>query len=208
MLIDTQREQMFPVLTAAQISAAAQFASGLPRRFVANEAVFDVGQRDVPAWLVLNGTLQIWQRDGRGREVPITTEHTGQFSGEVNQLVGKPTLNVARAGADGLVALPFDALHLKALIIGSAEIGEIIMRALILRRVGLIEAGGSGCVLIGPIDDPQLVRLQGFLTRNSYPMTILDSDADAEGQDLIKQFAMSVDDLPLMLCPNGTVLKR
>jgi thioredoxin reductase (NADPH) len=208
MLIDTQREQMFPVLTAAQIRAAEQFSSGAARRFVADEVVFDVGQCDVPAWLVLSGTLQIWQRDGRGREVPITVEHTGQFSGEVNQLGGKPTLNVARAGADGLVALPFDATHLKALIVGSAEIGEIIMRALILRRVGLIEAGGSGCVLIGPPTDPQLLRLQGFLMRNSYPMTVLDSDADAEGQDLIKQFGMSADDLPLMLCPNGTVLKR
>jgi thioredoxin reductase (NADPH) len=208
MLIDTQREQMFPVLTAAQIRAAAQFASGLPRRFEANEIVFDVGQRDVPAWLVLNGTLQIWQRDGRGREVPITVEHTGQFSGEVNQLVGKPTLNVARAGGEGLLALPFDALRLKALIVGSAEIGEIIMRALILRRVGLIEAGGSGCVLIGPIKDPQLLRLQGFLTRNSYPMTVLDSDSDGEGRDLVRQFGVAADDLPLMLCPNGTVLKR
>jgi thioredoxin reductase (NADPH) len=208
MLIDTQREQMFPILTAEQIRAAEPFASGVARRFEADEVIFDVGQRDVPAWLVLGGSLQIWQRDGRGREVPITAEVAGQFSGEVNQLVGKPTLNVARAGPDGLIALPFDASHLKALIVGSAEIGEIIMRALILRRVGLIEAGGSGCVLIGPRRDPQLLRLQGFLTRNSYPVTILDSDADAEGQDLIKQFAMSVDDLPLMLCPNGTVLKR
>jgi thioredoxin reductase (NADPH) len=208
MLIDTQREQMFPVLTAAQIRAAEQFASGAARRFEADEVVFDVGQRDVPAWLVLAGTLQIWQRDGRGREVPITIERPGQFSGEVNQLVGKPTLNIARAGAEGLEALPFDALHLKALIVGSAEIGEIVMRALILRRVGLIEAGGSGYVLIGPPRDPQLLQLQGFLTRNSYPLTVLDSDSDAEGQDLIKQFGVSADDLPLMLCPNGTVLKR
>jgi thioredoxin reductase (NADPH) len=207
-LIDTRREQMFPELTPAQIRLASRFASGPPREFAADEIVFNVDQRDVPAWLVLGGTLQLWQRDGRGREVPITAEHAGQFSGEVNQLVGKPSLNVARAGVDGLVALPFDASHLKALIVGSAEIGEIIMRALILRRVGLIEAGGSGCVLIGPLRDPQLLRLQGFLTRNGYPMTVLDSDCDAEGQDLIKQFGVSADDLPLMLCPNGTVLKR
>jgi thioredoxin reductase (NADPH) len=208
MLIDTQREQMFPVLTAQQVRAAERFASGVARRFEASEVIFDVGQRDVPAWLVLDGSLQIWQRDGRGREVSITVEVAGQFSGEVNQLVGKPTLNIARAGPDGLVALPFDATHLKALIVGSAEIGEVIMRALILRRVGLIEAGGSVCVLIGPPRDPQLLRLQGFLTRNSYPVTILDSDADAEGQDLVRQFGMSPDDLPVMLCPNGTVLKR
>lgn len=208
MLINTKAEQMFPILTQAQMHTAEPFASSLPRRFEAYECVFDVGQRNVPAWLVLAGTLQIWQRDGRGREVPITVEHKGQFSGEVNQLVGKPSLNVARAGADGLVAIPFDAAHLKALIVGSAEIGEIIMRALILRRVGLIEAGGSGCVLIGSPREPQLLRLQEFLIRNGYPMTFLDSEADAEGQDLIKQFGVSPDDLPLMLCPNGAVLKR
>ena len=69
-------------------------------------------------------------RDGLGREAPIITEMPGQFSGEISQLAGRGTLAAGRAGPEGCTALPFDAAHLRALVIGSAELGEIIMRAL------------------------------------------------------------------------------
>ena len=104
--------------------------------------------------------------------------------------------------------MPFDAAHVRALVIGSAEIGEIVMRALILRRVGLIEIKGSGSVLIGRPGSPEIVRLEGFLTRNGYPTTMLDAAVGREGRDLVERFGVRDDELPLMLCPNGTVLKR
>ena len=87
------------------------------------------------------------RRDGLSREAPITTHHAGQFSGELSQLAGRRIARLGRAGADGCNALPFDAAHVRALMIGSAEIGEIMMRAFILRRVGLIDEGGVGSVL-------------------------------------------------------------
>jgi thioredoxin reductase (NADPH) len=93
-------------------------------------------------------------------------------------------------------------------VIGSAEIGEIVMRALILRRVGLIELKGSGSVLIGHPGSPEIVRLEGFLTRNGYPTTTLDAAVGHEGRDLVERFGVRDDELPLMLCPDGTVLKR
>ena len=206
-LIDTRREQMFPVLSGPQIDTARRFASGDERSFEAGEVVFDVGDVNASAWLVLEGSIAVLQRDGRGIETPITTECAGQFSGEVSQLSGKPSLVVGRAGPDGARAMPYDAAHLRALVIGSADVGEVVMRAFILRRVGLIEATGSGSVLIGRLDARDLVRLQGFLTRNSYPVTVLDAAAD-EGRELVERFGVRPDELPLMLCPNGTVLKR
>ena len=206
-LIDTRREQMFPVLTGPQIDTARRFASGDERHFEPGELVFDVGDVNASAWLVLEGSIAVLQRDGRGIETPITTECAGQFSGEVSQLSGKPSLVLGRAGTEGAKAVPYDAPHLRALVIGSADVGEVVMRAFILRRVGLIEATGSGSVLIGRLDARELVRLQGFLTRNGYPVTVLDAAAE-EGRELIERFGVLPDELPLMLCPNGTVLKR
>jgi thioredoxin reductase (NADPH) len=112
---------------------------------------------------------------------------------------------LGRAAADGCTALPFDAVHVRALMIGSAELGEIIMRAFILRRVGLIEEGGVGTVVVGI---PDVVRLEGFLERNGYPYTLLDAANDTEGRAVVERFGVLPDELPLMVCPNGTVLKR
>ena len=82
------------------------------------------------------------------------------------------------------------------------------MRALILRRVGLIESEGAGSVLIGPAHAPDLVRLQGFLTRNGYPHDVLDAEADEEARELVARLGVREDELPLMVCPDGTVLRR
>jgi thioredoxin reductase (NADPH) len=93
------------------------------------------------------------------------------------------------------------------MVIGSADIGEIVMRAFILRRVGLIEAHGAGAVLVGRPGAPDLVRLQGFLTRNGYPHTVLDASDPNEGQPLVERLGVHPDELPLMVCPNGMVRK-
>ena len=207
-VIKTRGHQLFPVLDAAQIDTAKRFASEPLREFAPGKMVYDVAERHVPVWLVLKGSIDVVRRDGLNHEAPITSLGPGQFSGEVSQLAGAATLASARAGPEGCSALPFDAAHVRALMIGSAEVGEIMMRAFILRRVGLIEEGGVGSVLVGTPGTPELVRLQGFLGRNGYPYTVLDASDDAEGRAIVERAGILPEELPLMICPNGTVLKR
>jgi len=207
-LLETRRHQLFPVLDAVHMETAKRFASGPARDFARGEVLFDVGQRDVPAWLVLKGSIDVMRRDGLNREAAITSLCVGQFSGEVSQLAGRESLASGHAGAEGCVALPFNASHVRALMIGSAEVGEIMMRAFILRRVGLIEEGGVGSVLVGNPASPDLVRLQGFLDRNGYPHRVLDAVNDADGRAVVERFGVLPNEMPLMICPNGTLLKR
>jgi thioredoxin reductase (NADPH) len=210
-LIETRGHQMFPVFDAGQIETAKRFASGPAREFAPGDIVFEVGERQAPAWLVLKGSIDVLRRDGLNREAAITTHHAGQFSGELSQLSGRETLAQGMAGAEGCTALPFDAAHVRALIIGSAEIGEILMRAFILRRMGLLEAGekgGVGSVLVGIPGTAELTRLEGFLRRNGYPYAVLDAVNDADGRAVVERFGVLPEELPLLLCPNGTVLKR
>ena len=210
-LIETRGHQMFPVFDAGQIETAKRFASGPAREFAPGDIVFEVGERQAPAWLVLKGSIDVMRRDGLNREAAITTHHAGQFSGELSQLSGRETLAQGMAGAEGCTALPFDAAHVRALIIGSAEIGEILMRAFILRRMGLLEAGekgGVGSVLVGIPGTAELTRLEGFLRRNGYPYAVLDAVNDADGRAVVERFGVLPEELPLLLCPNGTVLKR
>lgn len=204
---DGRDHQRFPVLSPEQVETARRFASGPKRDFAPGETVFAVGERNAPSWIVLKGTIDVTGRDGSGRELPITTHHQGQISGELSQLSGRQSLASGKAGADGLTAIPFDAAHVRALMIGSAEIGEIMMRAFILRRVGLIEGSMAGSVLIGT-PGPDLLRLEGFLGRNGYPYKVLDPATDEEARAAVEHYGVEPDELPVMLCPNGQVLRR
>ena len=202
-----REHQMFPVLTAAQMKSAARFASGPARVFAPGDQVYAIGEVGAPTWLVLAGALDVVRRDGLDHEAPLTTHGVGQFSGEVNQLAGRASIAAAHAGPDGCTALPFDAAHLRALMIGSAELGEIVMRALILRRVGLIEEGGAGTILIGTAGSPAVVRLEGFLTRSGYPNMVVDATSDTAGHALVERLGIHADELPLVVCPDGSLLK-
>ncbi len=205
--VGSREHQMFPVLDAGQLKTAKRFASGPERVFAAGETVYAIGEQGAPAWLVLAGSIAVVRRDGLNHEAPITSHGPGQLTGEVNQLAGRPSIAGGTAGPDGCTALPFDPAHLRALMVGSADVGEIVMRALILRRVGLIEEGGAGPIIVGVPGSPDIVRLQGFLTRSGYPNIVLDAASDDEGRALVERTGVLPGELPLVVCPNGTILK-
>ncbi len=207
-VLETRFEQLFPVFDRVQMDTARRFASGEARHFAPGETIYDVGVRNTPVWLVLDGGLEIVRRDGLHRESSVVQLSEGQFSGEVASLAGRGTLAAGRAGPEGCTALPFDAAHVRALVIGSAELGEIIMRAYILRRVALLQDGGAGSVIIDRRGSSDLLRLQGFLSRNAYPYTVLDAEADEEARAALERFGVQPHELPLMICPNGELLKR
>jgi thioredoxin reductase (NADPH) len=207
-MADERGHQMFPILSPLQRQTALRFANGPSRRYAANEVVFGLGDPGAPAFLVTAGCIDVFRRTGIGHEELITRHGEGGISGETAQLAGRPTLAEGRAGPDGCEAVAFDAAHLRALIIGSADIGEIIMRAFILRRTALIREGGAGLIILGRGSDPHVVRLEVFLSRNGYPYTVLCPGADPEARLLVERLAISEAEMPLVVCPNGSLLRR
>jgi hypothetical protein len=103
---------------------------------------------------------------------------------ELAQLAGRPAL--VDAYAQGPVeALIISPDQLRVLLIAEAELGERIMRALILRRVGRIETGAGGPVIVGRADNGDVLRLEGFLSRNGHPHQRLNPETDPEAKALI-----------------------
>jgi thioredoxin reductase (NADPH) len=205
-VFEQRREQMFPQLTPAQVEVAKRFG-GPARRFEPNEVIVSFGEVGAPAWLVLSGHIAVARKDPFGNREDIVHHMPGMMAGEVSQLAGGPSFVEGRAAPEGCEAMPFDASHVRSLIIGSADVGETLMRAFILRRVALIQAG-AGTVILGRSDGALSMRLQNFLRRNGIPHMVLDPETDHDGAELVERLAISASDLPIAVCPDGTVLKK
>jgi thioredoxin reductase (NADPH) len=203
-VVDTRRGQMFPTLTPAEVNRLRRF--GDVKQFGDGEALATVGSQGIGFAVILGGEVGITQRI-EGKDVPIVTHDTGGFMGELAQLSGRPSLVDARAkgAAEVLVIGPE---RLRALLVAEADLGERIMRALILRRVGLLETGAGGPVIVGHADNGDVLRLEGFLTRNGHPHLRLDPDTDSCARTLIEEFEIEESMLPIVLCPNGTLLRN
>jgi thioredoxin reductase (NADPH) len=202
---DARRDQMFPKLGAEEINRIRRF--GEVRRYGAGEPMFTTGEISPGMFVIIDGIATITWHDGLGHVVPIVEQGPGEFLAEVGQLSGRPSLVDGQAKTD-VEALLIPTDRLRALLIAEAEFGERIMRALILRRVALIESGAGGPVLIGTATSPDVVRLQGFLARNGYPHQVLDPAEDRDAKALVERYAPDPADLPLAVCADGTVLKN
>jgi thioredoxin reductase (NADPH) len=198
-------EQTFPTLTAPEIARIRRF--GEERKYGNGEALFETGRPGPGMFVVLSGHVAITQRDGLGRVTPIIDQGPGQFLAEIGQLSGRAALVDGHAEGD-VETLLVSPERLRALMVAEADLGERIMRALILRRVSLIRGGAGGPVLIGPANSAGVVRLQSFLARNSHPHHVLCSHADPDAADVIARYSPSPADLPLVVVPDGTVLRN
>lgn len=204
-IAETRSDQMFPQLEAAEIDRLRRF--GEARTFADGEALLTVGRPADAFVVILSGQVRISQADQMGRRHTVVTHEPGAFMGEVAQLSGAPSL--VDANAVGQVeALMLAPERLRAVLVAEAELGERIMRALILRRVSLLESGAGGPVIIGHVGSGDVLRLIGFLDRNGYPNQHLDPATDPEARTLLQRFDVDEAELPIVLCPNGDLLRN
>jgi thioredoxin reductase (NADPH) len=204
-VIETRYEQMFPRLDAAEIDRLRHF--GESRTYAAGERLVSSGEVSPGMFVVLSGEIAVSQHNVLGREEPIVTHGLGSFMGELAQLSGRPSLVDARATKD-VEAVVIPSRRLRDVLVAEAELGERIMRALILRRVGLLESGTSGPVIVGRTGHGDVLRLGGFLDRNGHPHRLLDPDVDGCAHTLLDRFHVQPAELPIVLCPNGQMLRN
>ena len=202
--IDPRDEKMFPKFSAGELDRLIRF--GQVQRFAKGEPLFATGEVAPGTFLLRTGRVRVTRRDPLGHLAPIVEQGPGDFTAELGQLSGRPALVDAHA-VDDVEALLIPAENLRAVMIAEPELGDRIMRALILRRVALIEMGAGGPILIGPEASPDIVRLQGFLARNAYPAQVLDPAEDRDAAELVEKYAPDPREMPLAVCPKGTILK-
>jgi thioredoxin reductase (NADPH) len=203
--IETRWDQMFPVLDPLEIERVRHF--GTLRSYRKGDVLAKAGSVTEGFTIILSGKVDVNQHASSGQGPPIVTHGPGSFMGELAQLAGHPSLVDARA-QEPVEALIIPRDQLRALLIAEAELGERIMRALILRRVGLLEAGSGGPVIIGHAGNGDVLRLTNFLRRNGQPQQMLDPETDSEAKALIERFHVDHGQMPIVLCPNGQLLRN
>jgi thioredoxin reductase (NADPH) len=204
-LLETRRHQMFPLLAEPDIARLRRF--GEVCIFRDGAFIMKAGEVAPGLAFVLKGAIDVRQGGAVSRGEPITQHGPGGFLGELAQLSGRPSLvdAIARGDVEAIVLPP---RRLRDVLVQEAVLGERIMRALILRRVGLLQLGQAGPILIGPAGSSDMLRLENFLRRNGHPHRALDSETDPCAQTLLKRFIIQPEHLPIVLCPGGQILRN
>jgi thioredoxin reductase (NADPH) len=158
-------------------------------------------------FVILRGEVTVTQHNELGLSQLIVTHGPGSFMGELAQLSGRPALVDADAKT-AIEAIVIPSTRLREVMVAEADLGERIMRALILRRVGLLEEGKVGPVLVGRADDGDVLRLESFLRQNGHPHKLIDPVDDACGKTLIERFHVTPADLPIVVVPGGAMLRN
>ena len=202
-VFETRRDQVFPILDAAEIARIRRF--GETRSYGAGDMVVRAGQPTDGLMVVLQGHLRVTEHDKP--DALIAIHEPGGIHGELAQLSGRPAFVDSRAD-DDVEVLVIPPSQLRSLMVEQAELGERIMRALILRRVGILERNVGGPIIIGRAEDRDVLRLENFLRRNGHPHQRLDPDNDSCAKTLIERFHVEPSELPTVLCASGTMLRN
>ena len=197
------RGEAFPVLSGEQINRIRPMSK--VRNVKVGDILFEPGDSDVPFFVLLTGSMEIVQPDRQG-ERPIVNHDAGEFTGEMTTISGRLSLVRGRVTEAGEF-LEMSNRDLRALVARDAELSDIFMRAFILRRVALIRGSLGNVILLGSNHSAQTLRLREFLTRNGHPFKYVDLDVDSGYQDLLDQFHVTLDQIPVVVCNNRTVLR-
>ena len=104
--------------------------------------------------------------------------------------------------------IELDHQHMLSLVQTDAELGKILMRAFILRRVELVAAGVGDIALIGPTHSAGTLRIKEFLMRNGHPYSYIDLERDPDVQNMLDSFRISASEIPVLICRGQLVLRN
>ena len=197
-------ERLFPTLSATQVERLAAY--GARRHMRHGETLMEPGDPHPSCFVVVSGAVELL-RVAQDRETTVHVIHAGQFSGEANLLTGRAAFVRVRAFEDGEVVV-LGREQVRRVLQLENEIGEIVMRAFILRRAELIARGYGDAVLLGSAHCAGTLRLREFLTRNGHPFVYIDLDTQPDVQALLDSLGITLADVPVVLSGGKAVLRN
>lgn len=199
-----RHQQVFPKLDDEQFAILQRY--GVQQYFSKGAILFRQGERHISMYVVLTGEIEIVRNSALSEQL-VGRFGPGMFTGEVGTLAGRGAIATARALTD-CDLLIIEEPALRSLVIAEAQLSELIMRAYILRRVAFIDDQYGAVILLGSVSSPETLRLREFMVRNGQPAAYFDIDEHAEASALMARFGVTPADIPVIVTPEGTVLRR
>ena len=190
----------YPRLSDHQIEAISK--SGTRRHVECGDLLYRQGDRGMDFVVVLQGLVAVIE----GPDQVIGVHGRGRFLGELNFLTGEAAFVTAAVRQTGevLVVAPE---KLRKLVAADTLLGDLILRAYIIRRSILI-GRGSGFKLIGSRYSPDTRRLREFASRNRLPHTWIDLETDEKAESLLLRLGIAPEDTPVVIWRGEHVLRN
>jgi thioredoxin reductase (NADPH) len=195
---------IFPTLDDRLLARLA--AHGVTRAVQTGDVLIQAGQPNPPFFALKSGKAEVVRPSDLG-DARVTMHAAGQFTGEANMILGRRSIMRTQVTEPGeVIELTRD--QLLSLIQTDTEIGDVVMRAFIYRRLELVAQGIGDVVLVGSMHSGETLRIREFLTRNGHPFSYLDLDKDPDTQHLLDRFHVAVSEIPVMICRGDAVLRN
>jgi thioredoxin reductase (NADPH) len=195
----SEQEIAFPILQDPHIEALAR--RGRRRSVRAGDVLFAAGDRNFCFYVVVDGEIAIVD-NSRDDERLVRMHLPGEFTGDVDTLSGRRALITARAEKDGTV-IELDTGELRRAVDEIPDLGEIIVKAFLMRRTLLISEGFEGVRILGSRFSPDAHRLRDFATRNGIPIHFIDLDTDEQADAMLQQLGISASETPIVMGRHG-----
>ncbi|ANP72201.1 FAD-dependent oxidoreductase [Cryobacterium arcticum] len=194
----------YPRLTDEQVMLLSQY--GERKRLAEGSTLFREGDRDCGLFVVLDGRVRVVQEDPDGEPRVIAVHGRGRFVGDLSMLTGQAVYVTAVAQTDvEVLEVPYD--RLKEAVAQNQAVGDLILRAFILRRN--IHAGlGVGLRIIGSRYSAETRLLRDFASRNRIPYRWEDLEEDPEAELTLRAFGIPPDQTPVVIWKGRTVLRN
>ena len=188
--------QTFPRLGPEQIERIAGY--GTEERVAAGTTLFQQGDRGVDFFVVVDGTVEIFELDPHGQPSVIVVHGEREFTGELDLFNDRRVLVGGRAGSEATV-IRVAHREFRHMLGNEPDIAEVVTRAFILRRVGLIRHAQAGAVLIGSPHAAETQRIVRFMTYNGHPHRVIDIDESPEAASFLTCFELDRSRLPAVI---------
>ena len=203
-LTDPRFETAFPHLSEAQIRAIEAHAEVMS--FNDGDYLWHVGDREFGCFIVKEGRVEIVE-ETLGVQSHVTFHEPGSFSGDVDLLSGRPSLvsGIARGHCKAIRLTP---TCLRTIVAEQPDVGDMVLKAFIMRRVLLLERGLTGLRILGSRFSAETQAIREFCARNRVPNTWIDLESDEGVSQMLQSFQVSPEETPVVVLHDGTILRN